>query len=95
VTPPPDALRITCKAWSAISATTGAGLDVSMSGQSVPQYQDVELKEKADVALACEEGHAWAREVAFAAPHFRRVDRQLADEGKLSPMERFQLEARM
>jgi hypothetical protein len=61
----------------------------------VPQYRDVELKNKAEVALALlKKAYGWAREVRPSQPLTSGVwIGNWADEAKLSPMERFQLEA--
>jgi hypothetical protein len=60
----------------------------------VPQYQDVELKNKADVALALlKKAYAWAREVRPAQPLTSGVwIGNWPDPAKLTPMEQFQLE---
>jgi len=60
----------------------------------VPQYQDVELKNKADVALALlKKAYVWAREVRPAQPLTSGVwIGNWPDPAKLTPMEQFQLE---
>jgi len=60
----------------------------------VPQYKDVELPNKADVALQLlKKAYAWAREVQPSQPLTSGVwIGNWADDSKLSPMERFQLE---
>jgi hypothetical protein len=60
----------------------------------VPQYRDVELPNKAEVALQLlRKSYAWAREVRPTQPITSGVwIGNWADESKLSAMERFQLE---
>ncbi|HOX56263.1 MAG TPA: cellulase family glycosylhydrolase [Candidatus Paceibacterota bacterium] len=60
----------------------------------VPQYRDVELKNKAEVALALlEKACGWAREVRPSQPLTSGVwIGNWADPAKLTPMERFQIE---
>ncbi len=60
----------------------------------VPQYSDVELPNKAEVALQLlKKAYAWVREVQPSQPLTSGVwIGNWADESKLSPMERFQLE---
>lgn len=60
----------------------------------VPQYADVELPNKAEMALALlEKAYGWAREVNPTQPITSGVwIGEWADPEKLSPMERFQLE---
>jgi len=61
----------------------------------VPQYRDVELKNKAEVALALlQKTFAWAREVRPSQPLTSGVwIGNWADPAKLTPMERCQLDA--
>jgi hypothetical protein len=61
----------------------------------VSQYRDAELKNKAEVALALlKKAYGWARKVRPSQPLTSGVwIGNWADQAKLSPMERFQLEA--
>ncbi len=61
----------------------------------VPQYRDVELKDKAEAALALlQKAYAWAHEVRPSQPLTSGVwIGNWPDPANLTPMERFQLEA--